>query len=184
MKKNKFDLSNYELTTCDIGQLVPVNCFEVLPNDTFKVSSMLFARMQPMLAPIMHPLKVIFQHWYMPSRLLWQPVPVRRRRHRDHPYRNRSSFEGMAAHLRVRSRVAKGRSGYDSVYDRYRFESVRLLPELHGCVQRGQRRAHWQLLDQGFARGAQSQVRECGISRRGNVLSAGFVPALRKSQLR
>ena len=76
MKKNKFDLSNYELTTCDIGQLVPVNCFEVLPNDTFKVSSMLFARMQPMLAPIMHPLKVIFQHWYMPSRLLWQPVPV------------------------------------------------------------------------------------------------------------
>ena len=35
-----------------------------------------------------------------------QPVPVRRRRHRDHPYRNRSSFEGMAAHLRVRSRVA------------------------------------------------------------------------------
>lgn len=76
MKKNKFDLSNYELTTCDIGQLVPVDCREVLPNDTLKVSSMLFARMQPMLAPIMHPLKVIFQHWYMPSRLLWQPVPV------------------------------------------------------------------------------------------------------------
>lgn len=76
IKKNKFNLSNYELTTCDIGQLVPVNVFEVLPNDTFKVRSQLFARMQPMLAPIMHPLKVIFQHWYIPNRLLWQPVPV------------------------------------------------------------------------------------------------------------
>lgn len=72
MRKSKHNLSNFELTTASMGKLYPVNLREVLPNDTFIGRTDCFARMQPLVRPIMHPIKIIFQHWYCPSRILWE----------------------------------------------------------------------------------------------------------------
>ncbi|AXH73740.1 MAG: major capsid protein [Microviridae sp.] len=72
MRKSKHNLSNFELTTASMGKLYPVNLREVLPNDTFIGRTECFARMQPLVRPIMHPIKIIFQHWYCPSRILWE----------------------------------------------------------------------------------------------------------------
>ena len=71
MKRSKHSLSNYHLTTMDMGKLVPVQLQEVLPGDTFRMQSSAFIRMSPMLAPVMHPVTVRLHHWFVPMRLLW-----------------------------------------------------------------------------------------------------------------
>jgi hypothetical protein len=71
MKRNTTSLSNYRLATCDMGQLVPVQCQEVLPGDTMKLDSSALIRLSPMQAPVMHPVTVRLHHWFVPNRLIW-----------------------------------------------------------------------------------------------------------------
>ena len=71
MKRTKVNLSNYKLATADMGQLVPVQCQEILPGDTMRLSTSALIRMSPMMAPVMHPVQVRFHHWFVPARLLW-----------------------------------------------------------------------------------------------------------------
>lgn len=71
MKRTKSNLSNYKLTTADMGQLVPVQLQEVLPGDTMQMSTSALIRVSPMIAPVMHPCTVRFHHWFVPTRLLW-----------------------------------------------------------------------------------------------------------------
>lgn len=70
-KRNKYGLHSYHLTTMDMGKLVPVQLLEVLPGDTFQLQSSAFIRLQPMLAPVMHPVNIRLHHWYVPNRVLW-----------------------------------------------------------------------------------------------------------------
>lgn len=71
MKRNKFSLSNYKLFTCDMGYLIPINWYEVIPGDTFQLSTALLARMSPLVAPVMHPIDIRVHHWFVPYRLIW-----------------------------------------------------------------------------------------------------------------
>lgn len=71
MKRSKHDLSHYKLLTCDMGELIPVSCTEVLPGDSMQVSSSALIRVSPLVAPVMHPVTVRFHHWYVPNRLVW-----------------------------------------------------------------------------------------------------------------
>lgn len=70
-KRNKFNLSHYHNLTCDAGYLVPVSLVDVLPGDSFKMSSTILLRMSPMVNPIMHPIRVRVHHFFVPFRLLW-----------------------------------------------------------------------------------------------------------------
>lgn len=72
MKRNKFSLSNYKLTSCDMGELVPIGLQEVLPGDTFQHSTNLLLRVSPLLTPVMHPVDVKIHHWFVPHRLVWE----------------------------------------------------------------------------------------------------------------
>lgn len=72
MKRNKFSLSHYKLVSCDMGELVPVGCIEVLPGDTFQHAMSVLLRVSPLLAPVMHPVHVRVHHWYVPHRLVWE----------------------------------------------------------------------------------------------------------------
>lgn len=71
MKRNKFSLSHYKLLTCDMGYLIPLTWYEALPGDTIQQSTSLLLRVSPLLAPVMHPVKVRIHHWFVPNRLLW-----------------------------------------------------------------------------------------------------------------
>ena len=71
MKRNKFSLSNYKLTSFNQGALVPVNCSEVLPGDSIQQSTSALVRVSPLLTPVMHPVHVRIHHWYVPFRLVW-----------------------------------------------------------------------------------------------------------------
>lgn len=71
MKRNKFNLSHYKLGSADMGKLYPISCFEVLPGDTIQMHTSLFLRFAPMVAPVMHPVKVSTYSFFVPHRLLW-----------------------------------------------------------------------------------------------------------------
>lgn len=71
-KRSKFSLSNYKILSMKMGWIVPVNLTEVLPGDTLQLSSGVFMRLAPMIAPVMHPVHMTIQHFYVPTRILWE----------------------------------------------------------------------------------------------------------------
>lgn len=70
-KRSKFSLSNYKLLSMKMGYVVPVNLTEVLPGDSIQQSTGVFMRLAPMVAPVMHPVHMTVQHFFVPTRLLW-----------------------------------------------------------------------------------------------------------------
>lgn len=72
MKRNKFSLSHYRLQSQTMGTLVPCGLVEVLPGDTFQHATSVLVRMQPMQAPVMHPVHARVHHWFVPHRLVWE----------------------------------------------------------------------------------------------------------------
>lgn len=72
MKRSKHSLSHYKLATLDMGELVPVGCYEVLPGDTVQQATSLLLRVSPLLAPVMHPVMVRIHHWFVPNRIVWE----------------------------------------------------------------------------------------------------------------
>lgn len=71
MKRAKHSLSNYKLLSCDMGELVPIGMYEVLPGDTVQQATSALVRVSPLLSPVMHPVHVRIHHWYVPTRLIW-----------------------------------------------------------------------------------------------------------------
>jgi len=71
VKRSKHSLSHYKLLTAQMGKLVPISCFEVLPGDSVQQASSLLMRTLPLMAPVMHPVTVRVHHWFVPHRLVW-----------------------------------------------------------------------------------------------------------------
>lgn len=69
--RNLFDLSHEVKLTCNMGNLVPIMCEEVVPGDVFRVSSDIVVRMAPMLAPIMHNVNVYTHFFFVPNRIIF-----------------------------------------------------------------------------------------------------------------
>ena len=71
MKRNKFSLGHYKLATMDMGTLYPIACIDVIPGDTIQQATSALVRLQPLMAPVMHPIDATIHHWFVPYRLLW-----------------------------------------------------------------------------------------------------------------
>lgn len=71
MKKSKFNLTHLHSTTLDPGYLVPFLLMPTLPNDSFRIGLSTFIRAQPMLAPLMHEVRLYTQYWFVPNRIIW-----------------------------------------------------------------------------------------------------------------
>jgi hypothetical protein len=69
--RSVFDLSYEKKFTCDMGQLIPVMCDEVVPGDFFKIANQSVVRFQPLVAPILHEVNVYTHYFFVPYRLLW-----------------------------------------------------------------------------------------------------------------
>jgi len=70
-KSNLFDLSHERKLSFNMGELVPIMLEEIVPGDNFKVSSEIFIRLAPMLAPIMHRVNVYTHYFFVPNRIVW-----------------------------------------------------------------------------------------------------------------
>lgn len=70
--RSMFDLSYSKLFDCDMGQLIPVMCDEVVPGDFLKIGNQAVVRFQPMIAPILHEVNVYVHYFFVPYRILWE----------------------------------------------------------------------------------------------------------------
>lgn len=70
-KKSKFDLSHEVKLSFNMGELIPVLTQEVMPGDSFRVSTQQMMRLAPMIAPMMHMVNVYMHYYFVPNRLLW-----------------------------------------------------------------------------------------------------------------
>lgn len=66
-----FDYSHGHTTSFNVGELVPIGVFEVLPGDTWKVTTSTVARLQTLLTPMMGNVYVDLYYHYVPMRLTW-----------------------------------------------------------------------------------------------------------------
>ncbi|MCL2182852.1 MAG: hypothetical protein FWB85_05210 [Chitinispirillia bacterium] len=71
-RRNVFDLSYRKNFTCDMGQLVPIMCDEVVPGDHLKIGNQVVIRFQPLSAPIMHEITATVHYFFCPNRILWK----------------------------------------------------------------------------------------------------------------
>lgn len=71
IRRSSFDRSHGYKTTFDVDYLVPIFCDEVLPGDTFSLTSTHLCRLTTLVQPIMDNLRLDLQFFYVPNRLLW-----------------------------------------------------------------------------------------------------------------
>lgn len=71
-RKSLFDLSYSKTFTCDMGQLIPVMCDEVVPGDVFNINNEMVIRFQPLVAPVLHEINAYVHYFFVPYRLLME----------------------------------------------------------------------------------------------------------------
>lgn len=69
--RNLFNLSHERKLSCDMGKLIPILVEEVVPGDSFRVSTDMVVRLAPMLAPVMHNIDVFTHYFFVPNRLIF-----------------------------------------------------------------------------------------------------------------
>lgn len=71
ISRSMIDMSFDHKTSFDIGELIPISISEVLPGDTFQVTTSIVARLQTLLTPVMSNLYIDTFWFFVPSRLVW-----------------------------------------------------------------------------------------------------------------
>lgn len=69
--KSVFNLSYEKKFDCDMGQLIPIMCDEVVPGDVFMINHEVVIRFKPLVAPVLHEINVYVHYFFVPYRLLW-----------------------------------------------------------------------------------------------------------------
>lgn len=69
--RSKFHSPHSVKTTLDSGYLVPLAVREVLPGDTFIMNPSIFARLAPLVAPVLDNIFLDFFVFFVPDRLVW-----------------------------------------------------------------------------------------------------------------
>lgn len=70
-KRSKFDLTHVINLTASFGKLTPILVQEVLPGDTFKISTEMLIRLKPLISPAMSEINAYIHYFFVPNRLTW-----------------------------------------------------------------------------------------------------------------
>jgi len=71
IERSSLDLSNERKGTGDMGKLHIVNILECIPSDILDLGISAVVRLQPMVAPILHSIRVRFYSFFIPYRILF-----------------------------------------------------------------------------------------------------------------
>lgn len=66
-----FNLTHENKLSMEFGDLVPIQCIECVPNDTFELRTEAFIRLAPMKFPVMHRINCKIYHFFVPTRIIW-----------------------------------------------------------------------------------------------------------------
>lgn len=72
IQRSVFDRSSDHKTSFNVGDLIPFYIDEVLPGDTFDITTAKVVRSQTMLTPIMDNLYLDTYYFFVPNRLVWK----------------------------------------------------------------------------------------------------------------
>lgn len=70
IRRSAHDLSYEYKTTCNMGQIIPVQCDEVVPGDIWVQGIQAVIKALPLAAPPMHQIDVVFHSYFWPYRFL------------------------------------------------------------------------------------------------------------------
>lgn len=68
---NGFDLTHDFKLSFKMGQLIPAICMDCIPGDRFSIRPQNMLRLMPMVAPVMHRIRVSTHAFFVPTRILW-----------------------------------------------------------------------------------------------------------------
>ena len=71
ISRSIFNRDKKVLTSGNVGDVIPFYLSEVLPGDTFNVTTSKVVRLQPMVTPVMDNLYADFYYFFCPTRLVW-----------------------------------------------------------------------------------------------------------------
>lgn len=69
--RSAFNLSYDKAFDCEMGQLIPIMCEEVVPGDRFKIGNEMVIRFQPTVAPIPDEIVAKVDYFQVPNRLIF-----------------------------------------------------------------------------------------------------------------
>ena len=72
IQRSKHNLSNLQVGTFSMGNLVPIGVQELIPGDSLQQATDSVIRTLPLLAPPMHEVEIIITHTFTPHRLIWE----------------------------------------------------------------------------------------------------------------
>lgn len=72
IQRSIFNRSSAHKTTFNTGELIPIYLDEVLPGDTFQMTTNKLVRLQTLLSPIMDNMYLDTYWFYVPNRLIWE----------------------------------------------------------------------------------------------------------------
>lgn len=71
ISRSAFNLDHSVKFSCDCGEVIPFDCIECVPGDTFSVDLTKVVRLQPLVAPIFDEILMDNMWFFVPSRLVW-----------------------------------------------------------------------------------------------------------------
>lgn len=71
IQRSVFNMDHSVKTSFNVGDVVPIECKEVLPGDTFEFQTTKVIRTQPLVTPVMDELILDTYYFFVPNRLVW-----------------------------------------------------------------------------------------------------------------
>lgn len=71
VRRNHFKLNHDFKFTGKMGKLIPTLVQEVLPGDSFYITSENLIRFAPLISPAMHSIQCTTHYWFVPNRIIW-----------------------------------------------------------------------------------------------------------------
>jgi len=68
---SRFDLGHEKKLTFNMGEIIPVCLMEAMPGDKFNLNYANLLRFAPMVAPVMHKVRVKTEYFFVPNRILF-----------------------------------------------------------------------------------------------------------------
>lgn len=69
--RSLFDMSYENKFDCDMGEMIPVLLQDCVPGDFIKFGNQAVVRTNPLVAPVMHEVKLNVDYFFVPYRLMW-----------------------------------------------------------------------------------------------------------------